>query len=257
MEKTQQVLSKSRFMPKNIKVSLFSLQKAELTETESASKPDQNCFTVISQRSDSPMYYPSLIQKARPLSKDKSQKLPTDIEMRNKLLYNLRETATTKGFHTERKEPLDLKDISKRSQFWLMKKHQKMEEAKAGLEVKAKDQCTFRPSLETKRNLPEFARGGSKSNSSTWSENGLKGSKRNRNKARSAASLTRFIKPNMLASSTPRTFLNEDPSFALSSYKKVTPIEMKLAYKNGFNANIKNKARPMIDYREIRYNSDN
>lgn len=257
MEKTQQVLSKSRFMPKNLKLSLFTLQKADLAEPESASKPDQNCFTITSQRSDSPMYYPSLIQKARPLSKNKSQKLPTDIEMRNKLLYSLKEAASTKGFHTEHKEPLDLKDISKRSQFWLMKKKQKIEEAKAGLDVKAKDQCTFRPLLQSKRNLSEFRGSRSKSNSSSFSENRVKGLVGSRNKARSTASVKRLVKPNLSVSNTPRTFLNENPYFAMSSYNKVSPIKMKLTYKHGFNSKIKNKARPMIDYREIRFNSDN
>ena len=257
MEKTQQVLSKSRFMPKNIKVSLFALQNTEPIEVESvASKPDEHCFTVISQRSDSPKFYPSLIQKARPLSKNKSQQLPTDIEMRNKLLYNLREAATTRGFHTEHKEPPDLKDISKRSQFWLMKKKQKLEEAKASLDVKAKDQCTFRPLLQSKRNLSEF-KGRSRSNSSSFSENRIKGLRGTSVKSRSSASVSRLIKPNSSVSSTPRSFLNENPYFAMSSYSKVTPIKMKLAYKHGFNSKIKNKARPMIDYREIRFNSDN
>jgi hypothetical protein len=245
-------------MPKNIKVSLFSLQNSELPETpEIKARPSENCFTVVSQRSDSPKFYPSLIQKGKPLSKNKSQQLPKDIESRNKLLYNLREAASTRGFHVEHTEPPDLKDISKRSQFWLMKKQKKIEEAKASLESKNKGLYTFKPKLET-RNCSEFKRASSRSSSSNCSEVAVRGLRGSSSKtSKSSASLSRLIKPNSSVMSTPRAFLNENPYFAMTTYSKVSPIKMKLTYKHGYSSKLKNKFKPMIDYRDIRINSDN
>ena len=246
MEKTQQVLRQSRFMPKNIKVSLFELQSVELPE-EPKEKLIENCFNIVSHRSDSPKFYPSLMQHNKVLTK--TQSLPSDIELRNEVLFNLKQSGLKKPLKPDAK---DLKDINQRSKYWLMKKQQRIEEAKSVKDKKATEGCTFRPDIKGSRSGSRFqSKGlGSRSNSSSCSELGLR---KGRSTSKSLSVLGRLNKPNSSFLTTPRSFVNENPYFAVTPYSKVTPIKMRLTYKHGFSSKMKAKFKPMIDYREVRF----
>lgn len=246
MEKTQQVLRQSRFMPKNIKVSLLDLQAASLAE-EPKEKLQENCYNIVSHRSDSPKFYPSLMQQNKVLTK--TQSLPSDIELRNELLYSLK-PANKKN--SEVKNIQSIKDINQRSKYWLMKKQQRLEEAKALKDSKATEGCTFKPDIKGSRNGSQYNSKGirSRSNSSSLSEFGLG---KGRRSSKSFSNLGRLNKPNSSMISTPRSFVNENPYFAVTPYSKVTPIKMRLGYKHGFSSKMKAKFKPMIDYRGIRF----
>lgn len=245
MEKTQQVLRQSRFMPKNIKVSLLDLQSASMPE-EPKEKFQENCYNIVSHRSDSPKFYPSLMQHNKVLTK--TQSLPSDIELRNELLYSLK-PANKKN--SEDSKYQSLKDINQRSKYWLMKKQQRIEEMKAAKDSKAVEGCTFRPDIKGSRNGSQYSKGvRSRSNSSSLSEFGLR---KGRSSSKSSSNLGRLNKPNSSMISTPRSFVNENPYFAVTPYSKVTPIKMRVGYKHGFSSKMKSKFKPMIDYRGIRF----
>jgi hypothetical protein len=251
MAKTQKILKNSRFMSKNIKLSLYSLENA----SPKLSIPEfpQSSIKISSSRDLSPQFYPSLA-RPRSLKKTKSTNLPLEIENRNKLLFSLREETQTRGFIAEPEEPPEAEDIAERTQRWLLRKKKKIELVRASLDHQVKSVCTFKPQIIKRRYLSEFRTLTTKSSEGSYCEiysKKVKESKKNEKQEKTV----KVYKPAGSAGTSPRRFLNESPHFVVSSYCNVSPIKVSLAYRHGFSYQLRNKFKPMVDYMNIVHKS--
>jgi hypothetical protein len=249
MAKTQQVLKNSRFMPKNLKVSLHSLKiSSPSMNPEPMSK---ETVKITSSRENSPLFYPSLT-RPRSLKKSKSTNLPLEIENRNKLLFSLRAEASSRGFLDEHEEPPDGSDFVSRTKRWLVRKKKKLEQVRASLDFKVKNSCPFKPALIKRRFFSDFRNLTTKSSEGSYSEiySKKQGSVAKSQKMKKGVKIN---KPVSSMSTSPRNFLNENPFFMLSPYSNVSPIKMSLAYRHGFSYQLKNKVKPMLDYTRLAY----
>ena len=247
MEKTQDVLKNSRFIPKNVKLSLFSLENS--SQKNIIPQPSKENIRISSSRDESPRVYPSLAWP-KSLKKSQSSNLPIEIENRNRLLFSLRKETQTRGFIAEPEEPQDLNDFTARTQRWLLRKKQKIEMAKASLDNQANKLCTFKPQIIKRRYLSEFRTLTTKSSEGSYYEIYSKKVKELK-KREKAFKAIKVNKPSSSLPASPRRYMNESPHFFVSSYKNASPIKMSLAYRHGFSYQLRNKFRPMVDYTKI------
>lgn len=251
MAKTQEVLQNSRFIPKNLKLSLFSLKNAS-QKTIISESPKQN-IKISSSRDESPQFYPSLAWP-KSLNKSKSSNLPLEIENRNKLLFSLRKETQTRGFIAEPEEPPEFKDFTARTQRWLLKKKQKIEMAKAFFNDQVKKICTFKPEIIKRRYLSELRTLTTKSSEGSYFEIYSKKIKELKKREKVLKAI-KVNKPSSSLPASPRRYMNESPNFVVSSYSNVSPIKMSLAYRHGFSYQLRNTFRPMVDYTKIGHKS--
>ena len=188
--RTQSILAKSCFFPKEFTLSLESLTQSSNSLTLRSKPPTKHQFSSSTQRSPDPITFPSLeclapgfnsrlltedssqfsgnsiqrdpIHKPLQYSSGKStqpyQELPPDIVKRNELLKSLRNETITRGFRSEPDEPSSLDafattkpDIHLRSQAWLQKKHEKLKIKRQRKDSSALLGCTFKPELPSPR----------------------------------------------------------------------------------------------------------
>ena len=256
LQKTQEILKNSRFMPKKVKTSLYELSLVKSkSPILSKSNSQSNNISVISHSSSSPKFYPSLV---RP-TKENKELLPNDISLRNELLFNLREEANSRGFQQEHEEPMLPKSrIHTRSAQWLLKKQEKIDLAKRIQESSSLLGCTFKPSLgTTKLNLSSFKASRTNSVKSSQSYQGLnsksKGLTRNWSYTNGKNNYLGLSRRETSAITSPR--IRDSSEFVLSPYNQITPIKMSIRYLHGFSNRLRSKAQVMIDYHKVNLKS--
>ncbi|OMJ79217.1 hypothetical protein SteCoe_20819 [Stentor coeruleus] len=254
LQKTQNIIKNSRFMPKSIKISLVSLMTPIKKSSIATERLSSNSISISSSRAGTSSFYPSLVRPSRLKKCESDSFLPNDIESRNKLLFNLREKASFRGFLTEPQEPPEGKSIHERTQRWLIRKKNRLESERKSKEDKSLSICTFKPKLISKKFYSMIK------TSRTQSSEGSNIDIRSRNRlskaftqnSKSVSTLSCLIKPTSTSSAnSPRSFLYEKPYFAITPYEKITPIKMDVGYKHGFTQRLKVKSQPMLNYSKI------
>ena len=250
-ERTQEILKNSRFMPKKVKISLHDLDSPDRPPQLSSTRFSAQNLSIFSPRSEeSPTFYPSLM---RP-SKNSSSRLPSDISLRNELLFSLRDEISSRGFQQEPEEPpCGGLPIHLRSANWLRKKQQKLEKVRALSEKRELSSCSFRPKLASRKNHSLSKRN---SNAATPQSalsarsytdlfvKKIKFSELSRNGSESKVTINKVGEKNL-----------KECYLTIGQYSKISPIKMNIGYISGFSKALLKKSRPMLDYSKIEIKS--
>lgn len=152
MQRTYEILSNSRFIPKKASICLETLDTS-LTPRKNISK--QYDLKLSDRPIKDPISFPSIEYVYRPTSArlEVEKDMPSDIIKRNELLKTLRTETVARGFANEHEEPPGFLNIHERTKLWLKKKEEKLERLKKSAENKALVGCTFKPKLRNLRYL--------------------------------------------------------------------------------------------------------
>lgn len=150
LQRTYDILSNSRFMPKKVSICLESLETS-LTPNKSCQKLGE--FKLNDTLAHDPVSFPSYeyIFKDPAARLEAEKNLPSDILKRNQLLNTLRTETMARGFANEHEEPPNLLNIHERTKLWLKRKEEKLQELKKAVEDKSLVGCTFKPKLRNLR----------------------------------------------------------------------------------------------------------
>lgn len=242
MENTQNILARSRFMPRNVKISLVSLEKKNSDLKFSPGKTTRYEIKVTSPRTPSPITFPSLENKGK-------NALPLDISMRNKLLFGLRKEISSRGFQSEPQEPESL-PVHERSQIWLKNKQSRIEDSRKNKFLNETKGCTFTPALCNKTIRSANTTQRTLSAETSYSElylrkKGYQGKKKIFSR-RTESVDTKFATTEKWGQ-TERKFIKD--------YENLCPASMSVAYSTGFSNDLVKRARPMIGYTMLRLES--
>ena len=254
-ERTQEILKNSRFMPKKVKISLHDLDSPDRPPQLSSTRFSAQNLSIFSPRSEeSPTFYPSLM---RP-SKNSSSRLPSDISLRNELLFSLRDEISSRGFQQEPEEPpCGSLPIHLRSANWLRIKQQKLEKIRSLSEKRELSSCSFRPKLVSRLKNRSLSK--SKSNSNTTTPRSIVSANSYTDlfaKKKNFSQLSRNGSESKLATSKEGKNNATNGCYStIGQYSKISPIKMNIGYISGFSKVLLKNARPMLDYSRIELKS--
>lgn len=153
LQRTQEILMNSRFMPKKVKISLEDLDNPNY-------KLNQFKKTLRYEHANSspglhmPLSFPSIIdpRKVNYEITEDNIPLPADIRQRNELLFSLRKETMSRGFHLEPEEPpINNLGVHERTAKWAKAKKVKIEELKLKLDKRTLEGCTFKPDFVSRK----------------------------------------------------------------------------------------------------------
>lgn len=256
LQRTHEILKNSRFMPKKVKLSLHDLNS--ISTLQSPRVTSRYDTAMSTSRTQTPLSFPSL---KRPISNKSSESLatlPADISMRNELLFGLRKETTTRGFEVKPDEPpASALSFHERTQKWLKRKREKIEEQKEKNEKKAIVGCTFKPELKTQRVHSTTSTQRTLSSGSSYSN--LNFNKNLRSRRTSSSKSDRNFMFNSKSASEENTariykiFNTTDRTTNI--YSGLCPVPMDVKYGTGYSNSLRKKARPMFNYKSLSINS--
>jgi hypothetical protein len=146
MTRTMQILSTSRFLPRQVSINLDSL-KFDSSSNDSKPLVQSYRFTDGASPMIDLITFPSL-------EMNQEQFFPSDILKRNALLSSLRAEVFSRGFLKDPEEPKEasFSGIHERGLAWQQKKNARLAELRLKKEEKGLSGCTFKPEVKS----PQF-----------------------------------------------------------------------------------------------------
>lgn len=259
LQRTQEIIMNSRFMPKKVTLSLDSLQK--LNHHKILASKVLRYEPWINGRIESPITFPSLIdpRKANNDITETNIPLPADIRQRNELLFSLRKETLSRGFHLEPEEPpTNNLSIHDRNIKWLKEKEAKIKGLKVKFDRKISEGCTFKPELTSRKSQSLNSTHRAMFVETSYTE--LYARKKNIQIVRKVScckterTLSQETKPCSVLNSArnnPRGQHRSDSSCI--GYFGLSPVSISFGYVSGYSSQMRIKARPMIDYKTLNF----
>ena len=184
--------------------------------------------------------------------------LPPDIIKRNELLLSLRSETSLRGFQNNPEEPKDSSlKIYERSNIWLKNKLEKQEACKKNNENKLTIGCTIVPELISRRYQSTNTTQRNLSAETSYSELYLRkkcyhSSLSSRNKKKSDKTTSQDTKESILKNTAKKTKYVDIHLNKRIFYQQLFPVSMSVSNLNGYSHDLLTKAKPMINYTDLR-----
>lgn len=257
IQRTQEILQNSRFMPKKIRLSLENLKLIANNCKTSTMKVCRYDVALTAPKPDSPVTFPSLQMPLTARDPENSNELPPDITQRNEILYSLRnKSSNTTNDKTTPQANYGNLSITERSALWLQRKQEKIRLLRAKKDSKSTSGCTFRPHLSSAIRPSSKSTKRSLSSQSSYSQTNIKRPLR-------TASVNSFAKSeralsvnckNSVALESAKTHRNVSLNgLGSNSYSAICPVSISLSYSSGYSNDFKRRAKPLIDYKSLNY----
>ena len=254
LQRTQEILRNSRFMPKKVKISLTNLESKVEYLKNSPLRLVRYDTALSSPRENAPITYPSLQRPNLKKSLDNIEEMPSDISLRNELLFGLRKEVSSRGFYTEPIEsPNTTLSFHERSQKWLLQKNEKIQQQRDKNAKKATFGCTFKPELRSRLQSTHSTQrtvSVETSYSDLYTRKRVVKSSSRASYSKSSGALTHNSK-NASRDNIARLLKIDE----ISTYNGLCPVPMSIGYTNGFSSNLKKKAKPMFVYQSLKLNA--
>ncbi|OMJ91084.1 hypothetical protein SteCoe_6446 [Stentor coeruleus] len=175
VQRTQEILQNSRFMPKKIRLSLENLKLIANNCKTSTMKVCRYDVALTAPKPDSPVTFPSLQMPLTIRDPENSNDLPPDITQRNEILYSLRNKSSNLTTEKSTSQPnYGNLSITERSALWLQRKQEKIRLLRDKKDTKATSGCTFRPHLNNTMRPSSKSTKRSLSSQSLYSQTNIK-----------------------------------------------------------------------------------
>ena len=252
LQRTQEILRKSRFMPKKVKISLENLEDKVDYLKNSPITTIRYDTALSSPKVSPPMTYPSLQRPNHKKSLDSTEELPSDISLRNELLFGLRKETSSRGFHTEPSEPANsVLSFHERSQKWVLLRNEKLQQQRERNAKKATLGCTFKPEFRSKMGSTHSTQrtlSVESSYSDLFTRKRIAKSSGKGSCSRSSRSLTSNSKFASGDSTTRKISIS-------STYNRLCPVSLSVGYSHGFSNELEKRTKPMIVYQSLNLNA--
>lgn len=255
LQRTFEILSSSRFMPKKVSICLESL--------ETSFTPNKSCQKLAESRvgdalNHDPVSFPSYeyIYKDPAARLEAEKNLPADILKRNQLLNTLRSETVARGFANEHEEPPGLLDIHERTKRWLKRKEEKLKELKKAEENKSLAGCTFKPKLKNLRCFSVNNTHRTLNSECSYSDLYERKKKFNKDKGcRSDRTISQETKACTAIHSARRPSSNQS-NYLSPRYNSLCPVKFNFCELSGYNR-LKNSSKEIIGSKSIKSTKKN
>jgi hypothetical protein len=255
IQRTISILKNSRFMPKEVKISLEDLKDPSHTKKNSAIKAIRYDSSAIKNQKNSPNRCTDHKEKKSPSHKAaiSLDLFPSTVSKKNELLFSLRNQTSCRGFQSEHEEPFDPSlPFDQRSQRWLHHKQMRLKAKKDGLDKRELEECTFKPNIKSRRGYTSCSTQRTLSSENSYSELYIKKKMYKSPGKRSCSRSERNFSQDLPTETSRKHKSLFSTETNLMGYNNLCPAFVSVTYPTGFSSTFQKKARPMISYKSLK-----